>query len=288
MAEPEHPHQGEQANIRTMKSDISEFLKDTKPSLIQMITAEEPRRIAEEIEEDERPKRRPAGLIALIGVLMLLLGAGGFFAYRLLRPATTQEATLKIPQPLFSVEKSSTVRITSRESATPYEKSLNRGDVSDRSGSITRIIPLFSEDSAATRALSAVEFLAAADIRLPSKAVSRLEGSYMPILFRLGQSWRQGLILKISDRQRVFEALLEEEPSMAQHWASLFPNRLPPTRIVPFEDREYRNVGYRILPLDPSSDVQLAYGFFSAKNYLIVTDSEEAFRAVINRLFQAS
>lgn len=269
-----------------MRSDVAEYLKETKPSLIQLITNEEPLAVAERELEPKRPKNF-AWLWLTVGAAVVLLGTG-YGAYILTRTTPIKEAELKIPQPLISVEESSVVNVTSGDQETPYEKTIARGNASEHEGDVTRIVAVIGSDMENPRVLTAVEFLRASEISLPPGTADLLAGSYMPFIYKTGFGNRSGLILKIKDQDRVFQALLGSESAMHEDWATMFPARTPPTRIIPFEDREYRNISYRVLALAPEQDLVLIYGFFPAKNYLIVATSEEAFRLIVNRLFLAS
>ena len=56
---------------------------------------------------------------------------------------------------------------------------------------------------------------------------------------------------------------------------------------MPFEDRIYRNISYRFAAAGINGD-QFLYGAFPAKNYIVITSSEETFRLIIDRLYEAS
>ena len=55
--------------------------------------------------------------------------------------------------------------------------------------------------------------------------------------------------------------------------------------IAPFADRTFKNIDYRYLKIGP--EIGIGYFIFSAKNYLVLSTSEEALQIVINRLFEA-
>jgi len=82
--------------------------------------------------------------------------------------------------------------------------------------------------------------------------------------------------------------LLRDEHNLAFNWSAMFLNQKPEIKIIPYEDRIYRNISYRAAPFDRVNDIQLVYGVFPAKDYLIFASSEETFRAIINRLYEAS
>lgn len=281
---PTEPEKKE-PNIRTMKSDVSEFLASTKPSLIQMLTSQVE---AERAPQEEYPKT--ASFMKTLGLLgiLLALGAGGYLGYRYFQPSEPGEAGTLIPQPFFSVDKSVTIEYRG-PAANLAGKIAENSRLAERQGTLKRLVVLgTSGDKSKAFQLNTEDFLKAAAIEMPPGISAALSNPTMPVYYWGKSGSRLALIIKTSDPERALEALLRGESGLAGQWANLFLGEMPTVRIVPFEDRVYKNINYRILPLDAERDLQIVYGIFAAKNYLIITTSEEAFKIILNRLFQAS
>ncbi|MBI2054675.1 MAG: hypothetical protein HYT39_01095 [Candidatus Sungbacteria bacterium] len=270
-------------NIRTMKSDISEFLASTKPSLVQILTTQVE---AERAAEEENPKaRQTARIFAAVGII-LIVGTLGYIGYRYFRPSSSEEAGTLIPQPFFSVDKSITVEYKTGKSLMP--SILDNAKVVEGRGTVKRLVVLETSADKKVSQLNTGSFLKAMGIEMPSGIYPALADTLMPLYYRGEFGTRLALVIKTYDPARAFDQLLRNEPELANWWSAIFLGENIPTRIVPFEDRVYKNISYRILALDATRDLQIVYAVFPAKNYLIITSSEEAFRVIINRLFQAS
>ena len=278
--EPEHKG----PNIRTMKSDISEFLASTKPSLVQILTTQVE---AERAAEDEGPKvRQTARIFAAVGII-LIVGTLGYLGYRYFLPSSSEEAGTLIPQPFFSVDKSVTVEYKTGRSLMP--SILDNAKVVESRGVIKRLVALgVSSDNQKVSQLATEAFLKAAGIEMPSGIYPALADTLMPLYYRGEFGTRLALVIKTNDPARAFDQLFRNEPELANWWSALFLGENVAPRIIPFEDRVYKNISYRILALDTARDLQMVYAIFPAKNYLIITSSEEPLRVIINRLFQAS
>ncbi|MBI3627422.1 MAG: hypothetical protein HY220_01545 [Candidatus Sungbacteria bacterium] len=274
--------------IRTMKSDISQFLKETKPSLVQMLSSQ--------VESERHPKKRTnlnwgrwigIGLISLIMAGILVLA--GYLIYQKIIAATGHEASAPVSLPFFSIDRTSEISVTSDFNFNLISKIQDAALGDAPPGFLTRLVLIDQRNGSPMGSLSGVDFFKLVHINAPFGFLSALDGPIMPILFRsvTGKS-QLGLIIKTTDASRALQALFSAEGHLAADWSGLFVSGQPPTSILPFQDRTYRNINYRILPLDAGGDIQLIYGLFPAKNYIIITTSEESFEIIISRLYQAS
>lgn len=270
-------------SIRTMKSDISEFLKETKPSLIQMLATQ----VEAERSGVREEKRRDFPWIKIVGVftLFLLVIAGGYAGYQYILKAPPEEANAIIPQPFFTVEKTTALQYTPRELEN-LRSEIQKERGGERPGSLKRLVVLI-EEAGAMRHITPAEFTSATRLEIPELLLPTLT-AVMPVYYERSNGVRLAVIFKSNDPKRFLDIFFRTESGLITGWAPLFLDMTPPTRIIGFEDRLYKNIGYRILPLDPALDLSLTYGLYPAKNYLILTSSEEAFKAIVDRLFEAS
>lgn len=266
-----------------MKSDISEFLKETKPSLIQML--------ATQVEAErsgvmpEKRKDLPWLKAAGFSLFFLLLVAGGYAGYQYVLKNPPEEANVIIPQPFFTVEKTAALQYTPRELEN-LRSAMKKEAGGERLGSLKRLVVLI-EEAGTIRHITPAEFTGATGLKIPELLLPTLT-AVMPVYYEGANGIRSAILFKSSDPKRFLDIFFRTESGLITGWAPLFLNTTPPTRIIGFEDRLYRNIGYRILPLDPELDLSLTYGLYPAKNYLILTSSEAAFKAIIDRLFEAS
>lgn len=266
-----------------MKSDISEFLKDTKPSLVQMLATQV------EAERAGIVPHKAAGLPwgRITGGLFffLILAGAGFAGYRYLVHAPEEEANVIIPQPFFTVEKTTALQYVPRELEN-LRNALRREPGGERLGSLKRLVVLI-EETGTIRHITPQEFIQTTEIKIPELLIPALS-AVMPVYYEGKNGVRLAIVFKSNDPKRFLDIFFRTEANLVTGWSPLFLDLTPPTRIIGFEDRLYRNIGYRILPLDSASDLSITYGLYPAKNYLILTSSEEAFKTIVDRLFEAS
>ena len=278
-------------NVRTMKSDVSEFLASTKPSLIKILS--------NQIEEERAGRGvKPslgahyAGKIGAALVVLVSIGvlaAGGYVAFRLFKKAPEQTANVLIPQPFFRTELSETIELGELRDGNPAERLSQSARIEETGDLMKRLIILTeNDDGKSMRVVSAEEFFEAVDVRGTPAFAKTLSGPVMPLSHKSAAGMRFAMLLLTNDANRARAELLRNEHNLAFNWSAIFLDQKPEIKILPYEDRIYRNISYRIAPFDPVNDLQLAYGVFSAKDYLIFASSEETFRAVINRLYEAS
>lgn len=272
-------------SIRTMKSDISEFLKDTKPSLIQMLATQveaERSGLAQEKPSFTVPWLKIAVGLTLAGILLI----GGYAGYQYLGKAPPQEANVIIPQPFFTVEKTTALQYASRDLEN-LRGAIKKERGGERLGSLKRLVILIEEEAGAIRHITPAEFSTATGLKIPELLLPTLT-QVMPVYYESPNGVRLAIVFKSSDPKRFLDIFFRTESNLITGWVPLFLDITPPTRIIGFEDRLYRNIGYRILPLDPQLDLAITYGLYPAKNFLILTSSEAAFKEIVDRLFEAS
>lgn len=266
-----------------MKSDISEFLKDTKPSLIQMLATQ----VEEERSGVQREKRMDVPWLkaASAFIFFLMLLAGGYAGYQYVVKAPPEDANVIIPQPFFTVEKTTALQYIPRELEN-LRSAIKKEKGGEKRGSLKRLVVLI-EEMGVIRHITPSEFVSTTGIRIPELLLPTLT-AVMPVYYEGANGVRLAVIFKSSDPKRFLDIFFRTESGLITGWDPLFLDITPPTRIIGFEDRLYRNIGYRILPLDPELDLSITYGLYPAKNYLILTSSEEAFKVIVDRLFEAS
>ncbi|OHA01911.1 MAG: hypothetical protein A3C11_00265 [Candidatus Sungbacteria bacterium RIFCSPHIGHO2_02_FULL_49_12] len=278
-------------NIRTMKSDVSEFLASTKPSLIKLLSTQ--------MEEERGGASRAhlgigqnyAGKIGAVLVVLVSVGVvalGGYIGYRALQKPPLQQENVLIPQALFQVGSSETTQLASTNTGTLSPKLISAAGSFDQGATMKRLI-ILKEDNGTVRSITASEFLTAADIQAPAIVSKTFSAPIMPVFYKSANGTRLALIAPTSDPDRVRAELLKNEPSLAFDWSTIFLNQKPVISITAlYEDRIYRNISYRRVIFDPSHDNGIVYGIFPAKNYFIITTSDETFKIIINRLYESS
>lgn len=270
--------------IRTMRSDVSEFLKSGRPSLVSLLTRE----LASEAGRFPG-RRRPRAALRLLAAAVALAAvlAAGLFALlgRSRAPPPTSAPEAALPPPAIFYE--ATSEVTIGNGAELPRRLSEAGQSAQPVGSFRRLsIRLGS--AAARRPPALAEFLLFIGAR--SLAESDLggaaEGPPQFFVYRGQSGPRFGLIVGVRSPARPLAALFSAEPSLVTELTPLFLAGPPPATLGGYEDRTYRNLDYRYLPLDPAQDLGLGYLYFPANRRIIIATSEETVRLTVNRLLE--
>ncbi len=296
---PEKPLQEKQNNgspagpkfaIRTMKTDAEELIKTTKPSLIQTLGRE-----TRPLNPNTRPaKKLPIRLIALIIVILLALGTGGFLLWRSVS-ITATPTTNKIgatlarttpPSAYFATETSRTISVKKTDRAEFLRLMNDAWHEKEREGTVKRIV-LKVQDGPNERFATLTDFFDLWRVAPPQELLDLADQNLMLFMYAGATGNRLGLAVKTRDQERTFAAMLRWESSLLAQITPLFFDERTDTIVAPFEDRTYRNIDWRYLKLSQDKDLGIGYGVFSASNIFLFTTSKETTETVINRLFDA-
>lgn len=271
--------------IRTMKSDVEELFKTTKPSLIQVL--------GQEVTTSGRPPptKKESALRRYYPVFIVALAAGAAIIGVILFLASRKETDgtpIKLipPAPFFATETSRTISVGAGERALFLRLMEDSSRELEREGNIKRILVKI-KDGPAERFATLADFLEFYRITPPVNFLSNL-GSPLMLFFYYGRDGsRFGLSLRTADPDRTWRDLLGWEPALLRDFTPLFFDEKPEVVISPFEDRTYRNIDWRFLKLSPKKDLGIGYTIFPVGDVLLLTTSKEATETVINRLFDA-
>ncbi|MDP3727510.1 MAG: hypothetical protein Q8R35_02625, partial [bacterium] len=256
-----------QPAIRTMRSDISEFLKTTKPSLVSIL--------ARQVQEGESRPASPNRLWLWLALAAIAAGAaGGGFWYLRAGRGTPEPAPAAIatPAPFVFFETANDTAIAPTRQA--LQAALTASGQTGAPGSFQRIIVRMKADAGGDTLPDLSRLLAIADSRAPTALAESIVGP--PQLFRYQASAGPefGLMAEARNPARALQSLLAAEPSLARDFDFLFAGSPPPSAFTPYQDLIYRNISFRYLNLDPNRDRGLGYLLFPARRLIVMATSE--------------
>lgn len=272
--------------IRTMKSDIDEYMREAKPSLIQIVTKQ-----VETTPRPLEPERAPFPIKNLMVIMagILILGAAGLLGYRYFttRPLETIQVEIeeKIPGSIISTEKTEVHNITPNLGG--LQKAIyGAADITERTGSFKRLVIKIKTADGKSRLMSASDLYDTLSIRPPAQLRDSVSGSLFVYVYYSGAGPRAVLIAPSKNTSRTFAGMVDWENAMQRDLEILFLGKSVNPVIAPFIDKTFKNIDYRYINI--ASELGIGYFIFTARDYLVVTTSEEALQLVINRLFEAS
>lgn len=264
--------------IRTMRSDVSEFLKTTKPSLVSLLTRQ--------AQWDEyRPAPRRALRWVLIAAALGALGLAGSAIWYLGRApsAPSPAATRAVPPPFIFFEETHDVHPSA---ARPLSLRLTASaGAPGTPGSLLRLIVRTREGETAP-VPDLRQLLELAGGRAPAGLTEAADTPPQLFAYRSSSGPELGLMIEVKNPARALQALLAAEPSLAGDLGFLFGGASPPLSFAPYLDSAYRNISFRYLKLDAARDRGFGYLLFPSQRLIVMATSAGAIRATIDRLFE--
>ena len=271
-------------NIRTMKSDMEELLKTTKPSLIQILSEEAKKETA----RLPRLNLAPYKNLFAVGAVSLFLALAGlasywFFPFRA-EPAPETPRKIIAAPPLFAVESARTIETGGLDRVRFLTLINDSFRERERPGTVKRII-IKVTDGAQERFATVKDFFSFYKISPPQNILAELNSEPMFFFYYGDGGTRFGMAARAKSGDRIFRDALFWEEKMALDLRPLLFSEETPQQNFIFEDKTYRNIDWRFLKLFPERDLGIAYTAFPARNVFVLTTGKESMEVVISRLF---
>lgn len=291
--------------IRTMQSDIREYVKGDKKKFLSMISEavdKEPGRFSGEARGPVVFQKSKKSLIFIaIGVLAAVLGGlftAGYFGYLNSIPYLSEIAKLlplpasqtgggsavTSPVPSF-IHSESSGKITIREDGSDFGQKLRehslKGNLKNGVNAVEIIIA-----SNTPRTASLQDFFKISGAKPSENLLFISVDKVQSFIYRVPDRINAGFIFEITDTNRALAEMIQWEPRLYSELKPIFMEREVSSVPFGFEDKIYKNIPYRFSQTYSDQDFGLGYFIFPAKKYAVVTTSEEAIKSIINRLFE--
>ena len=281
---PEEKEQTSLKQIRTFQGDVAEALQNQDESLVSIQQAEHLRRSSAEsnvpISSENSKKIKEMFFLSLGGIILVALGAVGiWFAYNeFVRKTTAPAATAPINR--FISPDSEIDFNTAATSRDVFIKNISAAKENTAPGELKHIVFKKEKVEEEFSLMPVSEFLSILETHAPGSLIR----SFSP-LFMYGTYGESAfLIIKLASFENAFAGMLAWEKDLATDIGPLFATARFLREILPgtvFTDVTDRNKDIRLLALEEQTI--LLYSFFD-NNMLIITDSIETLRTLIERL----
>ncbi|MBX4198852.1 hypothetical protein KW800_01060 [Candidatus Parcubacteria bacterium] len=287
---PTPPQQPEEIShlkqIRTFEGDVAETIKRQSESVVSMAEAEQARRDAIRVlgPQDVEARQGSKALIYLgLTLLLLALGATGiWYAYKTYTEKSALP-TVETPANQFISTESLVNVDASTLSRQTLLVAINAERAKSRGASAIEQVELRRGALPASELLTTEDFLT----RLGSHAPAPLVRAFGPLfmLGLLGDPSHTFLLVNLASFESAFPGMLNWESRLSEDLLPLFASEGVAANVptnTEWSDVTLSNRDARILK-DPTGHTVLLYAFYENK-MLIMTDNEDTFRTIVNRL----
>ena len=287
---PDTGREPHEPSIRTMQSDVAEFLQRERPSLISLAAKEAAAKNARR--EIARPRFAPKRIALFLGIGFFILGLAGFGIW-LTRPLQPQPAApsagTAVPPPAIPVEGMSeaTIGNTLGELRRVFSDAAIPPPGTFR-GIVIRLRsePALPAGEARKNPppITLGELFRLIGARPPSGLTEAASGAPQFFLYGSVAGKRLVIIFETKSAARAISALHSWEATLTQDLAPLF-GEPPAANAAPWQDAAYRNIDYRYMPFDADGVSGVGYLHFAGQRRIVMATSAEAITKTIDRLF---
>jgi len=270
--------------IRTMKSDLEELFRTTKPSLIKIIGEELTQQPDEKKEKKPKTWQPYLPLAGGLGLAIIIIGGALWWFFTAQKPESKPSPKLIPPAPFFATETSRTISVKTGDKSEFLKLLEDSMREPEREGTIKRII-IKLRDGPQERFATLADFLDFYRLKPPEDLWRSVDPTLMVFIHATTGGPRFGLAVRVKELGRALSAMLLWEPTLLADLRPLLFDQEPDTVLALFEDRTYRNIDWRFLKLSQEKDLGIGYFIFPARNVLVITFSKESAEKIIDRLF---
>ncbi|MCK6462713.1 MAG: hypothetical protein L6Q29_02745 [Candidatus Pacebacteria bacterium] len=265
--------------IRTLESDIAEYVKGKNVSLLDIV-AEEAKSKGVSFEEQTKSSL-PVKKILVSFLVVLVLAGGGYFAFTKISSEKNQSGrkagARSVVDPIILDDETEILaeegkkEVFQRELRQFFEEGGNEGDAA------AAVIMKVSGSNEAR--MGRREFAGFADVSFPKELSDYLEDDFMVLRIEADGS-RPALVFKAKSYNYVFSQMLKWENSLAKDLGFFFSGAALYSS-GRFSDKYVKNHDARVLADDGGNTI-LVYSFVDRK-YLVITENEDALEEVFRR-----
>lgn len=286
---PQEPEGSHLKQIRTFEGDVADAIKKQNESLISIQRKEEKKREAvQTLSPNTESAKHHFSIKPLIMALstLIFIGGGGYGAYYALTTYQEKTALPVINAPInqflgvgkvADIDASTLGRQSIIDAVQNIRSETRDSDTLDQ-------IQFNRVGETSTELLDFADFLTRINSHAPNPLIRSFDPLFMFGVLSSNPS-HSILIVKLKSFENAFPGMLEWEARLVEDMLPLF---IDPTELDGiatnsiFKDKTIQNYDTRVLRNSYNQTV-LLYGFFD-NNTLVMTDNENTFRTIMNRL----
>ena len=277
--------------IRTMRGDAEELIKDRQVSQLDIKTKQY---IAEKQERKIHFEELPLKKIAIFSAVILVLGVGGYFGYKIYTQKISDNSVLEKPKPPPKIIAADDEKTLSFKEALPGELVSKINKERERPLRFGTIIYLPLEMEAkigGTRFIDARDFIRSLSWRVPAAFSDNLFPEFNALIAHTSSSKDFSVVFRVRDFGRAVGSLIEWERAIGQDLKPFFEEEdAKNLHQFSFQDEIIKNNDSRVLKNAPPAGggkTILAYTIFN-KQFLIISTSRDGLSLILDRLIRLS
>jgi len=285
--QPRSEKESELPNLRTMKHDAAQYLKDRNISFLDLVSKEHEyaKEHPEKFQYRERVTEKAwfRGVVGLVSVV--LLAAIGYGVYVALLTRDTLPSTEATPARAFiPVEEREIITIRDGDRAGLFAKleAARRSRLPSRS--IKHVVIRIESFGGGARFASAGDFFKILDFKTPSGFTENTNDKFDILIYYRPDGADIGFVLEPKDRNRALGHMLEWEKSIILDFRNLYFDADVRQPLHLFTDAIVRNIDIRSVALQENAT--FSYGIF-AQRFLVIATSDEFTNVLLGRLLAA-
>lgn len=292
-SEPEEKNKGDfvrRPSIRTMKTDVSEFMKTERPSLITLISQNIEESPKERMEKPSILKRLDWKVVGMvlgggIAFIAVVVAAIVFFASRN-ASNTGGEPVPPVPIQLSRLSYDATQNISAKTPTEFSSRIIELASTVRSVGLLQKLIVTVTGSDGSNHPMGYKDFMRLISASAPTQFNSVAFSEVEPFLYFAAERPVFGVIIPVKSSDGASQSLRDWEKTLPRDLSFFLLGRRPESSILFFEDRSYKNLQYRFVKLAQEGDFGMGYFVFRPKNYVVITTSEETLRVVMSRLLE--
>lgn len=272
--------------IRTMRGDAEDLIKDRRVSQLDIKSKQY---IAEKQERKIHFEELPLKKIAIFAAIILILGAGGYFGYKIYtRETSGGGAALEKPKPPPKIVAADDEKILSFKEALPGGLVSKINEERRRLLRFDTIIyfPIEMEARIGGKKFTdSRDFIKALSWRAPSAFLDNLFPEFNALIAHTSSSRDFSVIFRVRDFGRTVGSLIEWERVIAQDFKPFLEEEdAKNLHQFAFHDEVIKNNDSKVFK-NSSGKTILAYTIFN-KQFLIISTSRDGLSLILDRLIK--
>lgn len=274
-------------NIHTYSSDMADAVRKQEATVIKIALAEKERRDREKLLMDNKTNFSNNIFYIIGGIVLIGLSIfGTTYFIQKGKEASSVEVKNTTVNTIVKTDEQAFIDVTTITNKQDLLNAIKEEKIKDLKVGNTKSIILYKNTDNTRSIINVKDFFERLNISIPGILDRSIDDSFMLGVYNNQNEKYLFTILSINDYERAFSGMINWEPTILSSMFNLFSINVSSGSVgifeTPWQDKIVLNKDARVLKNENTGE--LMYYMFIDKNKLIITDSEEAIKEIIQRL----